>query len=299
MTAAVIILSFICICLLWMLIKEKINIREIIRELKTRSAGDSNMPLPLAFPDKDIEKMLSVLNQYIDQYRNKLSHYVNHEADFRQQISNISHDLRTPLTAIIGYVQLIQKDADAEMNQAYLNIIANKAQILKSLIDQFYDLSRMEGNEYDWHMERLEIKMLIAQAMADYYNEFEEAGFFVNVEMPEENVYIMADSKGMMRIFHNLLQNVIKHGKNQLNVCLTNKAGKAVVIFENDSPTLDENEVAHLFDRFYTADRMRTGQNTGLGLAIVKAAAEHMGQSIRAVYEDGKLKIVLEMAVNK
>lgn len=297
MAAAVVVLSVICIVLLYLLIKEKISIRKVVRELENRSAGDSYMPLPLVIPDKDIEEMLAAMNRYIDQHQTKLSYYVNRETDFRKQIANISHDLRTPLTSIIGYVQLIQKNNDSgmntERNAEYLAIVAKKAQLLKSLIGQFYDLSRLESDEYDLHMERLEVKTLVAQAMADYYNEFEQAGLSVDVHMPEDKVYIIADGKGMMRIFHNLLQNVLKHGKEKLVVSICLQEKEVHICFENNAETLTENEVEHLFDRFYTADHMRTGQNTGLGLAIVKSLAEHMGQKINAAYENGQLKINL------
>ena len=293
MLAAVIILSIICMVLLLLLIGEKVSIRKTIREIETRKAGDTNMPLPLAVPDRDIEKMIACLNDYIEQYQTKLSYYVNHDTDFKRQIANISHDLRTPLTSIIGYVQLIQKNSTPEMNTEYLNIVEKKAQLLKSLIAQFYDLSRLDGDEYDLKPERLEVRTMISQAMVDYYNEFEQAGFEVEVVLPDHPVYIMADGKGMMRIFHNLLQNVLKHGKDYLKVGAYCEKGKVKILFENDALPLDETEVAHLFDRFYTADRMRTGQNTGLGLAIVKAMAEHMNQKIEAVYAKGRLKIIL------
>ena len=98
MLAAVIILSIICMVLLLLLIGEKVSIRKTIREIETRKAGDTNMPLPLAVPDRDIEKMIACLNDYIEQYQTKLSYYVNHDTDFKRQIANISHDLRTPLT---------------------------------------------------------------------------------------------------------------------------------------------------------------------------------------------------------
>jgi len=293
MTVAVAVLSLVCLVLACFLIKEKAGIRKIIKEIEKRSAGDSNVPLPLVVPDRDLEKLVVAMNKYVAVYQKKLGSYVNHESDFKHQISNISHDLRTPLTSIIGYVQLMKRNGSSE----YLDIVEKKAQLLKALIGQFYDLSRLDGGEYELHMERIELKTFIAQVMADYYDDFEQAGFEVTVQLPDKPVYIMADSRGMMRICHNLLQNVLKHGRDRLVVTVRvvqdKKQPSVCLCFENDADVLSEAEVAHLFDRFYTADRMRTGQNTGLGLAIVRAMAEHMHQQISAVYADGRLKIRL------
>ena len=296
---------FICILLMIfaavmtaMYVIQKRHLKKLNEDLEEVLTKGSCRRILLSAQDKEMERLLVMLNRYIEACQNEKAAYETRDKEFKHQISNISHDLRTPLTSILGYVQLIEREyaAGNEDNvKEYLGIIERKAEMLKNLISQFYDLSRLEGSEYEFQMEAVDLNVLISQTMADYYDEFEKNHFRVDIAIENSTMPALCDAKAMSRVYANLIQNVLKHGKDFVSIHMYKKDQSIITEIANGSESIDPGELAHLFDRFYTMDKMRTGQNTGLGLAIVKQFVEQMHGKIEAVYEHGLLKMRIEM----
>ena len=257
------------------------DIRSCARQLRSGRPRVS-----MAAPNAAAEELLTAVNALLDLREQEEGDYRRQERAIRQQIANISHDLRTPLTSILGYLQLLEGEGlTAEERREYLGIVQGRAKTLQSLIVSFYDLSRLEGGEYPLARERVDLYHVLSQLVAEFYNDFEGSGFQMTVELQEGLPPVMADPAGVLRIFTNLIRNTLEHGRTRMSILLRREGGQVVSTFANDAPGLTQEDVDHVFDRFYTADKMRTGQSTGLGLAIVKALAERMGHSVSAGLE--------------
>lgn len=295
----------LCIlCLLWALavtalyIGQKRHIKKLNEDVREILEKNGRHRILLKAPDKEIEKLLETLNHYIEDCQKREVEFRTKDTEFKHQISNISHDLRTPLTSILGYVQLVRKEYEAGNSahvKEYLDIIERKAELLKNLISQFYDLSRLEGNEYEFQIEAVDLSILISQTVADYYDEFERRNFEVETDIEQGRILALCDAKASLRIFGNLIQNVLKHGFGFMSIRMYHQGKYIVTEIANKSEAIEPQELAHLFDRFFTTDRMRSGQNTGLGLAIVRQFVTQMGGDIEASYENGLLKMTVKL----
>ncbi len=261
-----------------------------LREIE-QNPGENRILL-ISFPDKDAERILEAVNAYILLTRKERIFYRQREKKLRAQIENISHDLRTPLTAIIGYLELMDADKWGREEEEMMTAVKKKARVLQSLLGNFYDLSRLEMNDYHFNLEKLDIVRLIRETSLLFYRQFEERGLSVEISMEEEPVFIQADVGAMERIIHNMLQNAFRYAESYLKIAVCRENGKPALLFENDTTVLQESEVEHLFERFYVQEKSRTSQSSGLGLTINKLLAEAMGGSVEARLAAGRLLIV-------
>lgn len=253
---------------------------------------EENRILLLSFPDKGLENLLETLNRYILLTRKERIFYQNREKALRAQIENISHDLRTPLTAIIGYLELLDTDKLSVEDAAAVERVSKKAKSLQGLIGNFYDLSRLEMNDYHLNMEKLEMVHFAKETSLLFYQEFEKKKISVQFDAPEEPLYLLADTGALERIFNNMLQNALRYAESSLYIGISAKKDNISIVFENDTSTLKPEDAAHLFERFYVQEKSRTSQSTGLGLTISKLLTEAMGGSVEARLTRGRLRVI-------
>jgi len=270
------------------------QVKEIIEDAHT------NRQIRIQSPDKQLEKLLAEVNRLLEARQTDRIVHERKEREIRKQISNITHDLRTPLTSMLGYVQLLQEDdVTADEAQEYLKVVEKRAQALRSLIVGFYDLSRIEARDYPVVMQQSDLQILLKRVLADYYPEFAAAGFRVNLDLSEAGCIVSADEEIVARIYMNLLQNVLKHGRNSLTVFQGMKDGRYIAAFANETDSLREDDVPRLFERSFTANQARTEHNTGLGLAVVKELMQQMGYRVRAEYSAPVFTVYLEWHKHK
>lgn len=281
------VLVLICLGLGLRLYALERDIRSCARQLR------SDRPrVSMAAPNGAAEELLAAINTLLDLREREEGDYRRQERAIRQQIANISHDLRTPLTSILGYLQLLEGEGlTAEERREYLAIVQGRAKALQSMIVSFYDLSRLEGGEYPLSRERVDLYHVLSELVAEFYNDFE--GFDMTVELREDLPSVTADPAGVLRVFTNLIRNAMEHGRSRMSILLYQEGDEVVSVFANDAPGLTPEDVEHVFDRFFTADKMRTGQSTGLGLAIVKALVERMGHTVSAELEGDLFRVVV------
>ena len=235
--------------------------------------------LRLASPDRPVEELLAQINGLLEDREQETRALREQEESLRRQIANVSHDLRTPLTSILGYLQLLESERlTSQQRRHYLEIVSDRARVLQDLITAFYDLSRIEGGEYPLDLQPVDLRRALEPLLAGFYEDFERAGFQVTVELDEHLPPV-------------LIGNALKHGRAALTIRLYASGGQLVTAFSNDAPGLSPEDLSRVFERFYTADQMRTGQNTGLGLAIVKALAQRMGHTPFAELDDGTFTV--------
>ena len=234
--------------------------------------------------DKDICDFTINVNKLLDTHKSEMLELDQDNRNTKKAITNLSHDLRTPLTSAIGYLQLMEaENLDPQKRLEYGKIIEKKLMLITSLMNQLVDYTRTQ-EKLELVLEKINIISLLSDTLAFFYEDFNKAGFHMTVEIPEEAVYIIADRPAMLRVLNNLMQNILKHGDSFCTIRLDKET--KVIEFQNGVKNNEEIDTARLFDRFYTIDIARSNQSTGLGLAIVKNLIEAMGGSIYAEKKD-------------
>ena len=256
------------------------SIRQIRREFKERDELNSSAKIGISFRDADLCGLTDDLNKTLEKMRKKYNLYVQGDSEVKQTIGNASHDLRTPLTAIIGYLELAKGKMQAgEDITSYLDIIENRARYMKELTDELFEFSGIIGDNdrEELQTEEIEINRVLEDSIIDYYSVLSENGIEPVVEITEEPVVRSLNRHALERIFANLLSNAVKYSQGDLKITL---AGSGEITFENYAPEITEIQVQQLFDRFYT---LRTGRNsTGLGLAIARNLVTQLNGTIAA-----------------
>ena len=274
------------------------GLRRAARRMREQMANETTARLALPCPSAGAEELLSCLNQLLELRQEERALYRRKEQELRRQIANVSHDLRTPLTSILGYLQLLEGEGlPLEKRAEYLAVIEGRARTLQTFIAAFYDLSRIEGGELPLEREKVDLSRALSDQLAAAYEQIEAAGLAVEVDIAPGLPPVWADSGAVTRIFSNLLTNALRHGEDALSVRLYREGGVILSAFSNRAEGLTAEDAAHVFERFYTADKMRTGQSTGLGLAIVKALAERMGHTAAARWGDGVFTIEVRWVI--
>ncbi|APC38904.1 sensor histidine kinase [Clostridium estertheticum] len=251
------------------------DIREIQKDLT------QNQILHLPIPNRDLEKVLCSFNYTLEGIRKERQNYEKREKGFQKQIENISHDLRTPLTVILGYLKLIKKtdkelNMDKELAEA-LEIIEHKAETMKILVAQFYDFSRLNAGDFGLTLNNVDISRTLKESLMGNYQILERSHLAIEVNIPEHPIWVMAEDSALVRIFLNLLQNAGRYADSFLRISMKEDDENVLISFINDTNMLSEDDIPHLFNRFYMQDSSRNQGGTGLGLTVAKLLAEEMG----------------------
>ena len=282
-----IVLSALLIAVLLRLFFLKREARRLNLALLAILHTDTNALLTTHTSDKDIAVFIKTINTMLEQSRQNVLEKARTEAALKRAITNISHDLRTPLTSAKGYLQMItdSKPDDATMSR-YHAIIAGRLDALADLMDNLFAFSRaVEG---DVTPERVNVGNVLRDTLSGNFLELERKGFTVECHIPDAPVYCICDENALTRIIQNLIKNAALHGLEYLRVKLT---PDGAIEIANKAEGLSQIDTNQIFERFYTVDASRTNKRTGLGLAIAKELTEKMGASIAAVI-DGDMFIV-------
>ena len=246
------------------------ELAEIVRGL------EDNRIVKLPQPDKDLEALLGTVNHALAAVREQGVAYARHEAELKAQVESISHDLRTPLTAIVGYLALLDEEGMDADTRASLATVRRKADALQRLIAQFYELSQARNEDAPLACEPVEAGRLVRESVAGRYRLFEERGLEVRLRVPDRPV----------RVVENLVHNAGKYARSTFDVEVGEAlGGRVTATFANDVDAAFSCEVERLFEPFYTADAARSGERSGLGLAIARSLVGQMGGTLDARLE--------------
>lgn len=274
------------------------ELREISLEL------DENRLVKMPVPEKELEEFLEAINQNLEAIRAERRNHQQEELKLKEQIENISHDLRTPLTAILGYLKMIDTEQMDLEYRNYLQTAIKKSYTLQNLTAQFYELSRVNAENFHLKLEPVNVVRILKETCLEHYGLFEKEQLKINMSLKENSFVISGEEEALKRVFSNLIQNTIRYAKSELNIQVEpGLDGETVkLIFSNDIEA--EQELAdpeRLFDRFYMQEQSRTYGGTGLGLTISKSLVEHMNGTIHAAYsgEAGKRFLTFTIQFHK
>ena len=297
-------------------------LREVAEDLREIGRNvEQNRILRLPVPDRLLEGLMASINDMLVEVRRERLGFKRREREFQEQIENISHDLRTPLTVILGYLKIMkrqcracgaiggqaaesespmQKTMEAEKDMPgtaeMLEAVERNARAMERLVSQFYAYSQASSNDCRTEQEEVDVCRELREILADNYQLVEKLR--LTARLPERPVMVRGNKAALERIFLNLLQNAGRYAHSFLDIYME-EAGdrgnvKAVcaegedpgayvrIIMTNDAPGITQETVSHIFDRFYRSDRSRSKGGSGLGLAIARSLAERLGGSLTA-----------------
>lgn len=262
---------------------------ELRTEFAARLSEDTNVGIDLSTSNKKMKQLAADMDRQLKLLRKEYIRYTSGNQELKDAITNVSHDLRTPLTAICGYMELLSQETMSDSARTYLSIIDNRVQALKELTEELFRYSIiLSVDSYD-KKEALSLNSALESCIAAYYGALKQTGIEPEISMPHTAVICKLNAQALSRILSNIVSNVIKYSDGDLQIRLTEDG---TLQFCNHADNLDQVQVGHLFDRFFTVEDGLS--STGLGLSIAKTLTEEMGGQIEATLEQKMLKITLK-----
>ncbi len=259
---------------------------EIAQGFAEKLGTDTNTLIDISSRDRAMRALASAVNRELRRLRVQRRRYQQGDLELKAAVANISHDLRTPLTAICGYLDLLEQEANPPRTGEYLQVIRGRTELLRQLTEELFRYCVVLSDPGGLALEPVSLNSALESSLAAFYASFREKGITPQVHMPQEKVLRPLDRAALNRVFSNLLHNAVKYSDGDLLVELT---PEGQVCFSNSCRALSQVEVEKLFDRFYTVEAAR--KSTGLGLSIARALAERMGGQLTAEYKEGRLTI--------
>ena len=278
------IMVFFLVVIIFALLLKIFYMRKAIREIKRgfseKLYTDTNTPIMLSSHDKLVSSLANDINVELKELQKQKHRYIQGDKELKNAITNISHDLRTPLTTICGYLSLLDKEEKSEHIARQLSIIKNRTFALKQLVEELFRYTTIISD----------INYVLVDCISSYYAIFKEKGITPNLNLCEQKIVRSVDKTALLRIFNNVIDNAIKYSEGDLTISLFEN-GK--IVFSNHTSDLNEIQIGKLFDRFYTVNTAR--KSTGLGLSIAKALIEKMDGNISADYSNNVLSIIIKL----
>ncbi len=265
---------------------------EISKAVTDRLSEDTNTLIDISTRDRHMRKLASELNVQLRLLRRERHRYGQGDLELKEAVTNISHDLRTPITAISGYLDLLEREKFNERADMYIMQIRERTEALKGLTEELFRYSMVLSTK-ELKCERVDLVQRLEESLLSFYSILTENGITPDIRLPDRPVFRFLDPSALSRMFSNLISNAVKYSDGDIAVVMTDDG---CITFSNTAKNIDAVTVGRLFDRFYTVE---VGKNsTGLGLSIAKVLTERMGGSIEAEYSHGKLIIKIVFKEN-
>ncbi|MBU3091821.1 HAMP domain-containing histidine kinase [Clostridium sp. CF011] len=273
----------------------KKQVISVTNQLIDINENNIDKKITIGLINPEIEALTKVINDTINMRKQCEASKIKFQNDLKQNIANMSHDLRTPLTSIKGYIQFLKLDNISDEERVeYLNISEQRTKSLESLLNDFYELSLVESQDFELNLEKINITNILQEILLGKYSDFTSRNLKPNIQIPNQNIYIIAEKKSLERIIENLLSNAIKYARDNVSIYLETNSNVVLLKITNTVINLSVEDVEKIFDRFYMADKTRSEKGTGLGLSIVKTLVEKMNAVIIADINNDVLCICCE-----
>lgn len=267
------------------------TLRQSARQLREGMAQqlerETNTLLAVSSGDREMRALADALNGQLIELRAERQRYQHGDLELKEAITNISHDLRTPLTAIVGYLALLEGEEKSEAVERYLSQISNRTQVLHQLSEELFAYALLTAPQ-PLHPQRVDLRGLVEEALLSYCGAMEQRGMEPTIQLPEGRVERNLDPTAAGRVLSNIISNALKYSAGDFAVTMT---PDGVITFANSAPDLNPVLVQRLFDRFFTVETAR--HSTGLGLSIAKLLTQQMEGTLEAKYQEGQLVITL------
>ncbi|MDE5755542.1 MAG: HAMP domain-containing histidine kinase [Clostridia bacterium] len=268
----------------------KKSTREINEQFSKLIEGDTNALINVSSADKDMASLATILNTKLKDLREKELTYTNGDKELKSAITNVAHDIRTPLTAICGYADMMKEESDPAKFDKYLSIISERANALKVLSEELFKYSVSTNSEKFQEVEKVDVNLHLQETLFSFYTKFCERGITPRITACESSIVRITNKNSLTRIFSNIIENAIKYSDGDFIINITDDGA---IRFSNTAHNLNNVDVGKLFDRFFTVENSK--YSTGLGLSIAKQLTKQIGGDISAEYKNEVLTIILKI----
>ena len=288
--AGIIILQSIII---W---KYQRQVKDICRQLAFLMKHDSNMLIHREFGLGGIGMLSDRLNDLLELRRKEKRYYQEKETLIADTYTNLSHDIRTPLTSLDGYFQLMEACENVEEQRRYLNIIHERIHSLNEMLEELFMFTKLKNESYRLELTSCCINRILKETVFSYYDDWVRREIQPDIQITEEQLYIDGYKQGLSRIIQNVIKNGLDHGEKKIRIVLKREQNRAVLQISNQVTASEQIDIEHVFDRFYKADAARSKTSTGLGLSIAREFVRRMNGEIGAKIEENEF--IVEMSFN-
>ncbi|MCH5350250.1 MAG: HAMP domain-containing histidine kinase [Oscillospiraceae bacterium] len=294
MFTAIVIIVIAAVILLLLLILQRHEIKNISRQINEIKSRDTNELIHTSGSDKTSGELINEINSLLREMRDRKIQYQKKSHALEQMMTNISHDLRTPLTSAMGYIGIIKNsDISPEEKEREIEIIEKRLIRLEELINSFFEFSKIISSDTPPELSELNLNAILEESIVHYYDDYCGQNREIILNCEASKIKLLSNRNMLMRIFDNLIGNALKHGTGDLTISVQ-KSENILIHFENEL-TDSEIDTDRIFEEFYTTDISRTKGNTGLGLAIAKQFTNMLDGKISAIREKNILRITVEL----
>ena len=288
--AGIIILQSI---IMW---KYQRQVKDICRQLAFLMKHDSNMLIHREFGLGGIGMLSDRLNDLLELRRKEKRYYQEKETLIADTYTNLSHDIRTPLTSLDGYFQLMEACENVEEQRRYLSIIHERIHSLNEMLEELFMFTKLKNESYRLELTSCCINRILKETVFSYYDDWVRREIQPDIQITEEQLYIDGNKQGLSRIIQNVIKNGLDHGEKKIRIVLKREQNRAVLRISNQVIASEKIDIEHVFDRFYKADAARSKTSTGLGLSIAREFVRRMNGEIGAKIEENEF--IVEMSFN-
>ncbi|MBO5523365.1 MAG: HAMP domain-containing histidine kinase [Roseburia sp.] len=270
------------------LIRYRSQIKHMKEELSMLRQEDTNYRLSSYCRIGETEEVIRLFNEILEKYRRETAELKRENRTYRESITSISHDIRTPLTSAKGYLQMLSgEDVPREKQQEYRKTVEHRVDDVTGMLNQLFEYARVEAGELEFMLERINMTNLFADTISMFYEDFLKKDCEPEIEFSETPCYVKADRQALRRVMENLIKNALVHGTGDYKFSLRKQGDKVRLAVSNRTDSIEPKDMERIFERFYTTDTSRTRKTTGLGLAIVKQFVTRMEGEVQAALTDG------------
>lgn len=289
----IIILQFIII---W---KYQRQVRDICRQLAFLMKHDSNMLIYREFDMGGIGTLSDRLNEFLELWRKEKQHYQEKETLITDTYTNLSHDIRTPLTSLDGYFQLMEECENVEDQKRYLNIIHERIHSLNEMLEELFTFTKLKNESYNLELMPCYINRILKETVFSYYDDWVRMEIQPDIRITEEQLHIHGNRQELSRVIQNVIKNGLDHGENKISIVLERDQDRAVLRVSNQVTHPEQIDIEHVFDRFYKADAARSKTSTGLGLSIARELVKRMHGEIGVKIEENEFIVEMSFPIVK
>lgn len=267
------------------------QVKAICRQLRFMENDMTNHKLRTDLTDKEIVELAELINDMCEVHNKKEVTLLNKDKRLKETLTSVSHDIRTPLTSLKGYFELLMSEEDVEKKLQYAGVMSERMDNLSDLLDELFTYTKLQNQDYKLDMEEHDITKLVLETIFSFYEIFKQKGYEPVLDIDEKSHKIMCSDVAVKRVISNIIKNALVHGIGDIKISYGVVDKQLLFTCENSLAHHDNMDVSQVFERFYKADKSRNEKSTGLGLAIAKEMVEKMDGHIEARLEDRRFII--------
>lgn len=298
MTMIVIILCVIIFILVILLWHYQRQVKSICRQLAFLKEHESNMMISGERGAGRIGELMDRINGILKENKLQKKLYMEKEKNIAETYTNLSHDIRTPLTSLDGYFELLKDCDNEEDKQSYISIIEERIGSLNDMLDELFIFTKLQNDAYQLELSSCNFNKLLKEMVLSYYEDWMVQGITPVVDITEKPLYVETNAKALHRVIQNILKNVLEHGQGTIKISLMETERKAVLRISNQVSEPEKIDITKVFERFYKADEARGKTSTGLGLSIAYGFVKKMNGDIRAELDGNIFSIVVKIFIS-